>query len=78
MAEAIGCEAYFHDAEHKTVVLETFVGRKADGNNVAIESQSNIVVATSAFGMGIDVAKIRVIIHVNEPQEMLEYAQESG
>jgi RecQ family ATP-dependent DNA helicase len=37
-----------------------------------------IVVATSALGMGVDIPDIRLIIHVDEPRNMLDYAQESG
>ncbi|KAL8685459.1 MAG: hypothetical protein Q9218_007746, partial [Villophora microphyllina] len=78
LAAAMGCEAYFHDAADKGAVLERFVGRKRDGSMVEARVQHDLVVATSAFGMGIDVARIRVIMHVSEPREMLAYAQESG
>lgn len=37
-----------------------------------------ILVATSAFGAGVDYPAIRQIIHVDAPTGMLEYAQETG
>ena len=83
LAKEMGCEAYFHDAANKTRILERFVGRRRkDGDRMEVEEEerekSNTVVATSAFGMGIDVSDIRVIVNVNEPGSMLEYEQESG
>src|SRR5579871_5449988 len=37
-----------------------------------------VVVATSALGMGVDIPDIRLIVHVDEPRNLLDYAQESG
>ncbi len=37
-----------------------------------------MMVATSAFGMGIDIADIQLIIHIGWPRTLLDYAQESG
>jgi superfamily II DNA helicase RecQ len=37
-----------------------------------------VVVATSALGMGVDIPDIRLIVHADEPRNMLDYAQESG
>ncbi len=68
LAESLGCEAYFHDQDDKTGIFERF--RRADGDPM--------IVATSAFGMGIDVPHIRYVIHVSEPRTLFDYSQESG
>jgi superfamily II DNA helicase RecQ len=45
---------------------------------VYCNSRTRVVVATNAFGVGIDIPDIRLVIHADEPREFIDFAQESG
>ncbi len=66
LAQALNCRAFYHDAEEKMQILQWF----------CIEGR--MMVATSVFSMGIDIADIRLIIHIGWLRTLLDYAQESG
>ena len=67
IARELDCAAYYHDAKEKDEMMRNFEGDKG-----------RMMVATSAFGMGIDISHIRAVIHVDMPRTLLDYAQESG
>jgi superfamily II DNA helicase RecQ len=66
LAEPLAYNAYFHNAVGKASILAGF-----------IEGKQRVIVATSALGIGVDIADIWCIIHIDWPRTILDYAQES-
>jgi ATP-dependent DNA helicase RecQ len=51
---------------------------RKDVQDMFIDGQINIIVATKAFGMGIDKQDIRYVIHYQIPSDIESYFQEAG
>ncbi|RHR11029.1 ATP-dependent DNA helicase RecQ [Pseudoflavonifractor sp. AF19-9AC] len=64
--EVVKCHAYMDSG-------------KQEKNEVAfIRGKKRIMVATTAFGMGVDVSDIRLVIHFNLPLSVIDYYQQIG
>lgn len=61
------------DNTAKVIQEESF-----DNQDKFINSELNMMVATKAFGMGIDKENIRYTVHVNYPGSIESYVQEAG
>jgi superfamily II DNA helicase RecQ len=60
-------DAYYSDADLKAEKFEDFRSRR-----------TQLIVATSALGLGIDIPDIRAVVYVDWPFGMIEYSQEGG
>lgn len=57
----------------KEIETESF-----DNQRKFIENEQNIMVATKAFGMGIDKPNVRFTVHINIPASIESFVQEAG
>ena len=65
-----GLSSYFHgklDVEQKKMNMHSFMHEEVD-----------VMVATSAFGMGVDKDNVRTVIHYNISDSLENYTQEAG
>ena len=51
---------------------------KNENMNLWLQDQKQVMVATSAFGMGIDKPNVKTVIHLNLPESIESYFQEAG
>ncbi len=65
--EGISAEAYHAGLSDRNAVQDRFMSNK-----------TRVVVATVAFGMGIDKSDIRFIVHFHPPRSLAAYYQEAG
>jgi len=62
IVEALGCNIYYYNIVGKDSMLINF-----------IEGKQQVIVATSALGMGVDILDIRYIIYIDRPRTLLDY-----
>src|SRR5690554_6036761 len=51
---------------------------RTEAQDLWVKNKAQVVVATNAFGMGIDKADVRFVIHIHLPQSIEAYFQEAG
>ncbi|MDP2303122.1 MAG: ATP-dependent DNA helicase RecQ [Ignavibacteria bacterium] len=73
-SQILGDKGYNHSVYHGKL---TPIQRKKTLRNF-IEGEDKLILATNAFGMGIDKADIRFVIHVEVPSSIESYYQEIG
>lgn len=72
---ALGREVLFYHsqlgtANERDMLLGQFTGR--------LEPRANVVICTNAFGMGLDVPDVRLVVHWQHPASVEDYLQEFG
>jgi ATP-dependent DNA helicase RecQ len=74
IAELLNKKGYKADAFHGGLQPKEKTRRLSDW----LENKHQIMVATTAFGMGIDKPDVRQVIHLNLPESLESYFQEAG
>ncbi len=74
IAEALTAEGLTATWYHAGLTFEV----KEERQNAWKSGKIRVMVATNAFGMGIDKADVRVVIHYDHPSSLEEYYQEAG
>ena len=67
LAEMLGCLSIHANKEDKAEYFQELR-----------QGEHRVVVAINALGIGVDIPDIQCVIHVDRPQTLLDYRQESG
>ena len=70
MSSALDCHAYYRDVGNAAV--------KDDIRKAWESADGRVIIATNAFGLGIDRPDVRVVVHIGPVYQMRNYSQESG
>ena len=70
------CEALGEEALPYHAGLER--GRRAEVQRRFLRDETRVVVATNAFGMGVDKPNVRTVLHASVPASLEAYYQEAG
>lgn len=54
------------------------VTSKTSAQDLWMTGDANVIIATEAFGTGIDFGSVRLVAHMDEPYSVMDMAQESG
>jgi len=73
VAARLGCQAYHADSGDEAEKNS----RRTRWSN-AQSGMERVMAATNAFGLGIDVPDVRLVVHVQMPRSMAQFVQESG
>ena len=68
------------ELRRKVVIYHAGLGReeRSEAQDRFMSGRAEVVVATNAFGMGVDKANIRTVVHFNLPGTLEAYYQEAG
>ncbi|KAL6408075.1 hypothetical protein AUP68_08448 [Ilyonectria robusta] len=77
LAAELNCDAYFREVDNRDGKAERLQAWTS-GLERERYGGGRVIVATNALGLGIDIPDIRVVMHLEMPFEMADYAQQSG
>ena len=79
-ARSTSCAAWLREEGHRALPYHAGLAdaERHRNQDAFLNEEVDIVVATVAFGMGIDRSDVRFVIHAGAPQSLEHYQQESG